>query len=498
MVIRLERKEIKRQFEGLSMIRIVTREDYIRSLQDLHHVVYYNGQRVEDVTEHPGLRPHINSAALTYELALRPEFEDLMTATSHLTGKKINRFTHIHQSIDDLIKKVQMLRFIAHETGACFQRCVGFDALNAVYMTTYDTDQKHKTGYFERLKQYLIHIQESNVMVAGGMTDPKGDRSLPPSKQSDPDLFTHVAERRPDGIIVRGAKAHQTGAVNSHEILIMPTQAMREEDRDYALACAIPLNTPGIVLIFGRQTNEERKLEGGIDVGNPRFGLLGGEALVVFDDVFVPWERVFLCGEYDMAGLLVERFATIHRQDYGGCKGGGSDILIGACAVAAEYQGTAGASHIKEKLTEMMHFAETIYAGSVACSAMGSKTPSGAYYPDPLLANTTKLNVTRYIYEIARLAHDIAGGIVATMPFQGDFESSEVGHYVKKYLAGVEGVPVEARIKIIRLIESMSGGTALAESMHGAGSPQTQKVMYGRIGNLEQKKRWAKRLAGID
>jgi 4-hydroxybutyryl-CoA dehydratase/vinylacetyl-CoA-Delta-isomerase len=482
----------------MTMERIVTKEDYIKSLKELHGKVYYNGKRVDDVTGHPALRPHINSAALTYEFALRPEYENLMTATSHLTGKKINRFTHIHQSVDDLIKKIQMLRLIAHESGSCFQRCVGFDALNATYMTTYDIDQKYKTDYFERFKKYLVHVQDSNVMVVGGMTDPKGDRSLSPSKQSDPDLFTHIVERRSDGIVIRGAKAHMTGGINSHEILIMPTQSMREEDRDYALACSFPLNAPGVTLIFGRQTNEERKFEEGIDVGNSRYGLVGGEALIIFEDVFVPWECVFLCGEYDMAGLLVERFATLHRQNYGGCKGGVSDVLVGATALAAEYQGTAGASHVKEKLAEMIHLAETIYSGSVACSAMGYKTPSGAYYPDPLLANTTKHNVSRHIYEIARLAHDIAGGIIATMPFQGDLESSEVGRYVKKYLAGSKGIKTEDRMKILRLIENMSGGTALAESMHGAGSPQSQKVMYGRLGNLEQKKQWAKRIVGID
>jgi 4-hydroxybutyryl-CoA dehydratase/vinylacetyl-CoA-Delta-isomerase len=480
------------------MKRIATKQDYVQSLKNLRHVVYYNGERVEDVTEHPAFRPHINSAALTYELALRPEHEALLTATSHLTGRKINRFTHIHQSVDDLIKKVQMMRLIAHETGSCFQRCVGFDALNALYMTTYDADRNHGTDYFERFKKYLIHVQDTNVMLVGGMTDPKGDRSLPPSQQPDPDLFTHVVDKQSDGIIIRGAKIHQTGAVNSHEIVVMPTQAMRDEDRDYALACAVHLNAPGVLLIFGRQTNEERKLEVGYDVGNPEFGLVGGEAMVIFDDVFVPWDRVFLCGEFDMAAPLVERFATLHRQNYGGCKGGVSDILIGASALAADFQGTSRASHVKEKLAEMMHLAESIYAGSVACSAMGRKTPSGAYYPDPLLANTTKHNVTRNIYEIARLAHDIAGGIIATMPFHGDLESSEVGQYVKKYLAAAEGVPVEARIKILRLIENMSGGTALAEAMHGAGSPQTQKVMYARLGNLDQKKRWAKRIVGID
>ncbi|MDD4242186.1 MAG: 4-hydroxyphenylacetate 3-hydroxylase family protein [Smithellaceae bacterium] len=480
------------------MKRIVTREDYVQSLKDLRSVVYYNGKRVEDVTGHPAMQPHINSAALTYELALRPENEDLMTAVSHLSGKKINRFTHIHQSVDDLIKKILMMRLIAHETGSCFQRCVGFDALNAAYMTAYDTDQKHSTDYFERFKKYLLHVQESNVMVVGGMTDPKGDRSLSPSRQADPDLFTHIVERRSDGIVIRGAKVHMTGGVNSHEILIMPTQAMKEADRDYAVACALPLNAPGVTLIFGRQTNEERKMEESLDAGNPRFGVVGGEAMIVFDNVFVPWERVFLCGEYDMTGLFVERFATLHRQNYGGCKGGVSDVLIGAAALAAEYQGTASAGHIKEKLAEMMHLAETIYCGSVACSAMGFKTPSGAYYPDPLLANTTKHNVSRHIYEISRLAHDIAGGIIATMPFARDLESSDVGDYVRKFLAGVKGVKTEDRMKILRLVENMSGGTALAESMHGAGSPQSQKVMYGRLGNLEQKKRWAKKIVNID
>jgi 4-hydroxybutyryl-CoA dehydratase/vinylacetyl-CoA-Delta-isomerase len=480
------------------MDRIVTKEDYVKSLKELHHVVYYNGKLVDDVTEHPALQPHINSAALTYELACQPEHEDLLTATSHLTGKKINRFTHIHQSVDDLIKKIQMLRLIAHETGSCFQRCVGFDALNAAYMTTYDIDQKYKTNYFERLKKYLIHVQNSNVMVVGGMTDPKGDRSLSPAKQQDPDLFTHIVERRSDGIVIRGAKAHMTGGVNSHEILIMPTQAMKEEDKDYAVSCSFPLNSPGVTLIFGRQTNEERKLECGIDAGNPLYGLVGGEALIVFEDVFVPWERVFMCGEYDMTGLFVERFATLHRQNYGGCKGGVSDILVGATALSAEYQGTAGASHVKDKLAEMIHLAETIFSGSVACSAMGFKTAAGSYYPDPLLANTTKLNVTRHIYEIARLAHDIAGGIIATMPFQNDLESSEVGRFVKKYLAGAQGVRADDRMKILRLIENMSGGTALAESMHGAGSPQSQKVMYGRLGNFEQKKKWAKKIVGIE
>ncbi|MBN1663097.1 MAG: 4-hydroxyphenylacetate 3-hydroxylase family protein [Deltaproteobacteria bacterium] len=478
------------------MIR--TKGDYIESLRQQKLNVYYNGKRVEDVTTHPAFIPHINSAAKTYELALKPENEDLMTAKSHLTGQKINRFTHIHQSIDDLIKKVQMLRLISHETGSCYQRCVGFDAMNALYMTTYDCDEVHGTKYFTRFVEFLKMIQSENRIVVGGMTDPKGDRSKRPSEQADPDLFTRVVEKKDDGIVIRGAKAHQTGAVNSHEILIMPTQNMTKGDEAYAVAAAIPLTAKGITLIFGRQSNEERKLETGIDAGNKDFGVVGGEALVIFEDVFVPWERVFMCGEIDFSGMLVERFATLHRQNYGGCKGGVSDIIIGAVALATQYQGTANASHIKDKIIEMIHLAETVYAGSVACSAMGSKTGSGAYYPDPLLANCTKHNVTRNIYEISRLAHDVTGGIMATLPFDQDLRSPEIGKYVEKYMAGVEGVHTETRMKILRLIENMTGGTCLVESMHGAGSPQSQRVMYQRLGNLPQKIKMAKVLAKIE
>jgi len=476
---------------------IKTKQDYLDSLRNQKLNVYYKGERVDDVTMHPALIPHINAAAKTYELALREENEDLLTAESHLTGNRISRFTHIHQSAGDLIKKVLMLRLIAHETGSCYQRCVGFDALNALYMTTFEIDEKHGTRYFTRFVEYLKMIQAENLMVVGGMTDPKGDRSKRPGEQSDPDLFTHVVEKRDDGIVIRGAKAHMTGAINSHQILIMPTQTIGKGDEAYAVAAAIPLNAPGVTLIFGRQSNEERKLEGGVDAGNTEFGVVGGEALVIFEDVFIPSERVFMCGEIDFSGILVERFATLHRQNYGGCKGGLSDIIIGATALAAEYQGTSGASHIKDKLVEMMHLTETVYSGSVACSAMGSQTASGAYYPNPLLANCTKHNITRNIYEISRLAHDIAGGMMATLPFDQDSKSPDVGKYVRKYLAGVAGIPTENRIKILRLIENMTGGTCLVESMHGAGPPQSQRVMYQRLGQLPQKIKMAKALAKI-
>ncbi len=477
-------------------MKIKTKKDYVESLRKQPLNVYFMGEKVRDRSTFTAFLPHINSAAKTYEMALAPEYEELLTAKSHLTGNRISRFTHIHRSVDDLIKKVQMLRALGHETASCFQRCVGFDALNALYMTTYEIDEKYGTEYFKRLEKYLAKIQDENFMLVGGMTDVKGDRSKRPSQQSDPDVFTRIVEKRADGIVVRGAKAHQTGAVNSHEIMIMPCQSMQDGDEAYAVVAAIPLDAPGITLIFGRQSNDERKGEG-IDAGNQEFGMVGGEALVIFEDVFVPWERVFMCGEIDFSGILVERFATLHRQNYGGCKGGVSDVIIGATALTAQYQGSLGASHIKDKLVEMLHLAETVYAGSVACSALGSKTKSGSYYPDPLLANCTKHNITRAIYEISRLAQDIGGGILATLPADKDLHSPEVGKYVEKYLKGIDGVSTETRMKALRLLENMTGGTALIESMHGAGSPQSQRIMYQRLGKLGEKMKMAKKIAKI-
>jgi 4-hydroxybutyryl-CoA dehydratase/vinylacetyl-CoA-Delta-isomerase len=477
---------------------LMTAEEYRDSLKKLRRTIYFMGSRIEDVVNHPATRPHVNAAAMTYEMALDPQFEALCTATSHLSGNRISRFTHIHQSTEDLVKKVKMLRLIAQRTGSCFQRCVGFDALNALFGITYETDQKLGTKYHERFLRYLSYVQEKDLMCTGAMTDPKGARHLAPSQQKDPDLYLRLVEKQKEGIVVRGAKAHQTGAVNSHEVIVMPTAAMGEADQAYALAFAVPADASGLLYIFGRQTNDSRKWEGEIDQGNACFGTVGGEALLVFQDVFVPWERVFLCGEYDFAGPLVDRFASYHRQNYGGCKAGNCDIIIGAASAIALAHGVAGASHIREKVGEMVHLSETLYSGAIACSSEGYKTASGAYFVNPLLANTTKLNVTRFYYEVCRLAQDIAGGLLATMPSEQDLRDPEIGPLIEKYLSPGTGASAEERIRLGRLIENMTCGAPLVEVMHGAGSPQAMKIILLRQAGLEQKMKLARRLCGID
>ncbi|OHD64336.1 MAG: 4-hydroxybutyryl-CoA dehydratase [Spirochaetes bacterium RBG_13_51_14] len=476
-----------------------TPQEYIESLRKLKLVVYMFGKKVENVVDDPIIRPSLNAVAMTYSLAQNPKYEDIMTAKSHLTGKKINRFTHIHQSVDDLVKKSKMGRLVGSLTGCCFQRCVGMDTLNALSITTYDIDVKHGTGYHKRFLKYLEYVQENDLVCDGAMTDPKGDRSLPPHKQADPDMFLRVVEEKKDGIVVRGAKAHQTGAVNSHEVIVMPTITMREEDRDYAISFALPSDTTGITYIMGRQSCDTRKLEKGkIDQGNISFG--GHEALIVFDDVFVPWDRVFMYKEYDFSGQLVEQFASYHRQSYA-CKVGVGDVLIGAVQTVAEYNGIEKASHVKDKIIEMNQLNETLYCGCIACASEGHREPSGTYYVNSLLANVHKQNVTRFPYEIARLAQDVAGGLVATCPSEDDLKSSEVGKWVKKYFQGTSSVPAENRIRILRLIENLTLGTAavgyLTESLHGAGSPQAQRIMISRLVNMKDKQKTAKKLAGV-
>jgi len=332
------------------------------------------------------------------------------------------------------------------------------------------------------------------------MTDVKGDRSKAPHEQDDPDLYVHVTKRNKDGIWLKGAKAHQTGCINSHWIIVMPTMRLGAADKDYAIVAAFPVDAPGITYIYGRQSCDTRSMEdGSIDVGNAKFS--GQEAMVVLDDVFIPWSHVFMDGEHEFASMLVERFTCYHRRSYV-CKTGVGDVLIGAAAQAAEDNGVEKASHIKDKLVEMTHLNETMYAAGIASSHQARATKSGAYLNDDMLANVCKHHVTKMPFEMGRIAQDLAGGLVSTAPSEKELKHPELSALLDKYLRGRTDVPTESRIRILRLIENMTLGRNavgyLTESLHGAGSPQAQRVQIGRQMNLDFKKGLARRLAGVD
>ena len=484
--------------DGTKPRKIVTGDDYIESLRGRNLTVYLFGELIAEPVDHPMIRPSINAVAETYDLAVqRP---DLATALSPLTGERVNRFLHIATSADDLVRQNKMQRRLGQLTGTCFQRCVGMDALNSLYSVTYEIDEKHGTPYHARFKAFLTQMQQCNTVIGGAMTDVKGDRSKSPREQSDPDLFVHISRRTSEGVYIRGAKAHQTGCINSHWLVVMPTLRLEPDEGDYAIVGALPVDAAGITYIYGRQSCDTRSMEGGsIDIGNVRYG--GQEALVIFDDVFIPNELIFMDGETEFAAMLVERFTCYHRRSYV-CKSGVGDVLIGAAATIAEYNGVERASHIKDKLVEMTHLNETIYATGIASSYQSSATKSGAYLCDDMLANVCKHHVTKMPYEIARLAQDLAGGLVVTLPSERDYRHAELRPLLEKYLKGRDDVPTEHRMRILRLIENMTLGRNavgyLPESLHGAGSPQAQRIQIYRHSQIAFKQQLAKRLAGID
>ncbi len=483
---------------GDSPARIESGEDYINSLRGRNLRVFLFGELVDEPVDHPLIRPSINAVAETYDLALREP--EVATAESDLTGGRVNRFLHIAQSPQDLVAQNMMQRKLGQNTGTCFQRCVGMDAFNSLHSVTYEIDEKHGTPYHERLKAFLTTMQQHNYVVGGAMTDVKGDRSKAPHEQDDPDLFVHITKRNDDGIWLRGAKAHQTGCINSHWIIAMPTMRLGPKDEAYAVVAAFPVDAPGITYVYGRQSCDTRSMEGGsIDVGNASFS--GQEAMVILDDVFVPWSHVFMDGEYEFASMLVERFTCYHRRSYV-CKTGVGDVLIGAAAQAAEYNGVEKASHIKDKLVQMTHLNETMYAAGIASSHQAKAMRSGVYLNDDMLANVCKHHVTKMPFEIGRLAQDLAGSLVSTAPSEKELEHPELKALLEKYLKGRADVPTEARIRVLRLIENMTMGRNavgyLTESMHGAGSPQAQRIQIGRQMNLGFKKALARKLAGVE
>lgn len=474
-----------------------TGEEYIESLRGRNLKVYLFGELVKEPVDHPMIRPSINAVAETYDIAQKEE--GLASAESSISGQKVNRFLHIAENAQDLVLQNKMQRKLGQLTGTCFQRCVGMDALNSLHSTTYEIDEKHGTNYHQKLLDFIKMIQKENYVIGGAMTDPKGDRSKGPSEQIDPDMFVHVVEKDDKGVYVSGAKAHQTGCINSHWIIIMPTMRLTENDKDYAIVGAFPVDASGVTYIYGRQSCDTRSMEeGDIDAGNAKFS--GQEAMVILDRVFIPWDKIFMYGEYEFASMLVERFTCYHRRSYV-CKTGLGDVLIGAAAAVADYNGIPKVSHIKDKLVEMTHLNESIYAAGVASSYQAHKLKSGVYLNDDMLAQVCKHNVTRFPYEIGRLAQDIAGGLVVTMPSEKDFQNPETGPLLKKYLAGRKGVDVENRMRVLRLIENMTLGRNavgyLTESMHGAGSPQAQRIQIARQMQLGYKKNLAKNLAGV-
>ena len=473
-----------------------TKSQYIESLRKMKPTVYMFGEKIANVVDNPRLRAAIEATGATYELAEMDKYRDLIVTQSPLINEPINRFTLPPSSVEDLVARVKINRVLGNRVGTCHQRCTGLDCLSALAIVTYDIDKKHKTNYYDRFQEFLKYMQKNDYTANAGVTDVKGDRSLSPHEQPDKDMYLRVVERRDDGMVVRGAKAHQTGSISSHEIIVLPTRALGEGDEDYAVAFAVPTDSPGLIHVVGRSTLDTRELDG-CDIGNVRYSKYC--PTVIFDDVFVPWDRVFMCGEVEFAVEMVARFSAFHRQSHGGCKSGRIDCMVGAALTMVDYSGTGKAGQLKQKVIDMIHRAETLYGCSLTASYEGREEPSGTYFIDPVLANASKIHEGRELSEVARLLVDIAGGFVSDLPSDRDVENPEIGGLLKKYLKGVSDVPVEDRIKMYRFIEKLVMESAdTVSDIHGGGSPEAHRITIYRESDLDSKKRAAKRLAGIE
>jgi 4-hydroxybutyryl-CoA dehydratase/vinylacetyl-CoA-Delta-isomerase len=475
---------------------IKTAEQYRERVSTLRPRLFIGGKRVENLTEHPITKGVIEATARVYELTMDSRYAGSMTARSHLTGETISRALHIHQSNEDLYLRLDMARLSAQKLGTCNYRCPGNEMLPSVAATTWEIDRAKGTHYHDRFNEYMKYAQAEDLVVSGSVTDPRGDRSKRPLEQ-DPDSYIHVVEKRADGIVVNGAKQHATGAYAADETLVLPGLSCRQEEEAYAVAFVIPNGTEGMTYIgqHNPYTAEREHAQNIHAIGNPIYGQRE-TCLIVFDHVFVPWERVFLCGEVEFTQTLITRFAKTHRMNCGGaCKVGFMDLIMGAAQLMAEYNGLAGASHIVQKMTRMIQLNQTSLACAMAAAQLGKEEPvgSGVFMPDESMSNIAKLNTNDGFWEVMALAGDIAGGIAVTMPSEEELQNPETRDYVVKYLKGA--APAEKRMRIAKFLQNWVAGLHGVGTYQGSGPSQNQAMVLHRITDLEEKKRMVQELA---
>jgi 4-hydroxybutyryl-CoA dehydratase/vinylacetyl-CoA-Delta-isomerase len=458
--------------------------------------IYKFGELIRDVTTHPYTRRTVEGHAQIFDAALKPEYRDILTTTSCLTGKRVSRYLSIITDPSDMYANVKMKRLMFNLTGTCTGgRCVGFNAINAMWSTTYDIDNEYGTNYHERMKRWLRDAQKRDITLAGALTDPKGDRSKTPTQQEDPDMSLHVVEENKDGIIVKGAKVMICGVAAANEIFIMPGRTYKEANKDYAVSFVIPRDTDNLTVVETRRPSDNREQEEGFDIPVDMGGIT--QAYLLFENVFVPKERVFMCREYTFTKEAVLNFTASYRAAMGGCVAGQGDIMIGASLLMARANGLEE-KIFKEKITRMIINNETTFGIGIAAGALGSRHPSGVWIPETLLSNVNKIHVATLPYETKRLTQEIAGGIAETgcLPSCRDISSPIYGELLKKYLKAKSSG--ETRAKIARLIEWLTIGAGVPGCLHGGGSPDGAKTIINAKSDLRGYMKLAKRLINIE
>ena len=483
-----------------------TKEEYITGLGKMRRNIYYDGELIDRTDERQ--MNCLNTIGTTFDEAAKPENEELCTAVSHLTGQRISRFTHIHQNTDDLHKKQDMTRMLCQKVGGCIQRCMGIDATNAIYNVSYEADKSNggATQYHENFKRWLTRFQTEDLVGCCAQTDVKGDRLLRPAEQGDPDAYVHIKERRPDGIVVSGCKVHISEASVADEVLVVPTRALRPEDKDYAVAFAVPGDWEGLKQVITIHNLREREYY--------KRGFMPGstDSYMIFDNCFIPWERVFLAGEWQHGGVLALLFALFHRHSYSGCKPAIGDVILGSAALAAEMNNIQKTPHVREKLAEIIMTTELGYAAGYTASDLGKPEVympgvgfvpygPGSYIPNSIYCNVGRCLTGEAVYREAEILCDISGGVTATFPYERDFANPEVGGLLRKYTKRSPKIDVEDQAQLWRFLGdglcSASGGIHNIGSYHGGGSPIMEQIAITTQYDIEARKTLVKYIAGM-
>jgi len=473
-----------------------TKQEYRERLFNMKPNICIGGKMVS--RDDPRLIPGVNVLDLTYDLAQDPDWKGLATAKSSITGEEINRWAHLPQSPYDLIQKQKLIRMAARRVGGCIQRCMGHDAINALAICTKEIDLAKGTDYHQRFIEYMKMYQGNDLDGCCAQTDAKGDRLKRPSQQKDPDAYVHIVEERKDGIVVSGFKMSITQAAYADEILVLPTRALLEDDREFAVAFALPGDWEGMTLITRPVWLREKD-----EPDCAPFCKYGvSDSVIVFDNVFVPKERVFMCGEWEFGRRLALLFADSHRHSYSGCKPGVSDILCGVTALAAEANGIHKVAHVREKLTEFAGTAELAFCAGVTAAVFGEKTASGVFFPNNIYANVGRRMTGELIYHEYNTLTEIAGGIGVTLPFGEDFECASCKDQLERFIVRNPNISAEDSLKIWKLVENVGASPMTAwyeiAGVHGGGSPIMETIALGIEYDYETKKKLARFLAGIE
>jgi 4-hydroxybutyryl-CoA dehydratase/vinylacetyl-CoA-Delta-isomerase len=473
---------------------LLTGDEYRESLKAFSPEVYIRGERVNHVWEHPLLRQTVGHLAAHYDAAhADPE---KFAVLSPLVDERVPRISHhIQTTLEDTIVKARLTREVSAR-----RVCAGCmsNMLSVAWAMIHDVDRAHGTDYHARYRDFVTHLQKSGEVIAWGMMDPKGDRSLPPSGQPKAtDL--RIVKRTKDGIVVCGAKLHTTYGAAAHQMVVVPCRALGPVDRDFAVSFAVPIDAKGLKLIARPSPGPSHPTAMESPLSSRYVGV---ECLSIFDDVFVPEERIFMCGEYEAAALLPLYFASLHRQSKCACSAGHTDLLIGTAALLAEVNGLGTkVGHIREKITDMMMAASTSFGCALGAAADGKTHESGVYLPDPVIANAGLAHIRSKVPEHLAHIHDIAGGLITTMPTEADWENPDLRRYIDDTLCASPDYTTEERLRAMALAQDLAAsrltGTLLGFSINAAGSPVTNRIVVRGLYDLDGALALARRIAGI-